>query len=512
MESMLILDEEDFKNILNGMVDGVITINQQGLILAFNTTAENMFGYTHEEVIGKNVNILMPEPDSSAHNFYLYNHITTGVKNIIGIGRDVTALRKNGETFPMRLSVIECPAKIENDRWFIGSCKDITLQKQQEEQLKRSMKMEAIGKLTSGIAHDYNNMLGVIMGYSTLLADEAKDHPKMMKYLKQIAHATTRAANLTSKLLSITRKRTDNNAEVIDINDILESDYNLLAKSLTPQIKLTIQTEKDLWPVFIEIDCLNDALLNLSINAMHAMPEGGKLNIATSNVSVATIDAQVINIPMGDYVKISISDTGTGMTDDVASHIFEPFYSTKGEKGTGLGLSQVYNFVTQSKGSIRVYSEPGQGTCFTIYLPRHMDEHSRDEVVESATIDEDTLNGTETILVVDDELAIISMTVQMLSSHGYKMFSATSGKEALTILENEAIDLVLSDVIMPEMDGFELAHLLRYTHPNVKILLSSGLENIQGKSVTNEALSKNLLTKPYTAEQLLIKIKETLGN
>ena len=510
MASMLSLDEEDFKDILNGMVDGVITINQQGIILSFNKTAETIFGYSKEETIGQNVNILMPKPESSEHDTYLHNHLTTGIAKIIGIGRDVTALRKNGETFPMRLSVIEYPAKIENDRWFIGSCKDITLQKQQEEQLRRSMKMEAIGKLTSGIAHDYNNMLGVIMGYSELLAEEAKDHPQMMKYLKQISHATGRATNLTTKLLSITRKRTDS-AEASNINDILMSDHNLLAKSLTPQIKLSIKTEEALWPVFIENDCLDDALLNLCINAMHAMPEGGELDITTSNISVATLDAQVLNIPIGDYVKLSILDTGTGMTDDVASHIFEPFYSTKGEKGTGLGLSQVYNFVNQSKGTIRVYSELGQGTCFSIYIPRYINESSSThKTVESDTMNEGDLNGTENILVVDDEISIKNMTVQILSSHGYRVFSASSGKEALTILENEAIDLVLSDVIMPEMDGFELAHLIYYTNPNVKIQLCSGLENIKGKSVTSEELSKDLLAKPFTAKQLLIKVQEIL--
>jgi len=509
MAKMLSLDEDDFKDILNGMVDGVITINQQGSILTFNKTAEAMFGHKSEDVIGQNVSMLMPEPEHSEHDSYLRNHVKTGVAHIIGIGRDVTALKKNGDTFPMRLSVNEYPAKIEGDRWFIGSCKDITLQKQQEEQLRRSMKMEAIGKLTSGIAHDYNNMLGVIMGFSELLAEQAKGHPKFIEYIDNISHAAKRATKLTQQLLSISRKRI-NYTEATFINDILNNNEQILAKTLTLRIKLSLNLAEDLWQTFIDSGCLEDAILNLSINAMHAMPEGGELEITTSNFHAGSLDAQVLNIPLGDYVKLTITDTGIGMTDDVISHIFDPFYSTKGEKGTGLGLSQVYNFVNQSKGAIKVYSEPGHGTCFSIYLPRDLSEHPTSTADNSVTINENDLNGTARILIVDDEPAIMEMSNNILSSHGYKTFFANNGKEALTILENETIDLVLSDVIMPEMDGFELAHIIHYTHPDIKIQLCSGFANIKGTSVTNEVLSKNMLAKPFTAKQLLIRVQELL--
>lgn len=503
------LDEEDFKDILNGMVDGVITINQKGIILSFNKTAETIFGYKKEEVIGQNVSLLMPEPDHSVHDSYLNNHMTTGDAHIIGIGRDVTALRKNGETFPMRLSVNEFPAKIEGDRWFIGSCKDITLQKQQEEQLKRSLKMEAIGKLTSGIAHDYNNMLGVIMGFSELLEMRAKDYPEMLEYIAPIRQAGERAINLTKQLLTITRKRTDS-AEDVLINDVIKSNQQILAKTLTSKIKLTIKTDDDIWPTFIERGCLEDVILNMSINAMHAMPEGGELEIMTSNIEINSVDAQVLNAQQGDYVKLKITDTGMGMTEDVVAQIFEPFYSTKGEKGTGLGLSQVFNFVTQSNGTIRVYSEPGYGTRFSIYLPRSFNDPSKKKNNDSDAMIGDELNGSASILIVDDESNIRKVAEEILSSHGYKVFSAASANEALTILSGEPIDLVLSDVIMPELDGFELAHIIRYTHPDVKVQLCSGFANPDGKSVTNETLSENLLEKPFTAKQLLTRVQELL--
>ena len=511
MTAMLTFDEKDFQSILNGMVDGVIIIDHLGTILMFNKTAETMFGYQHEEVLGQNVSLLMPEPDSSNHDAYLHNLITTGEKHVIGIGRDVTALRKNGETFPMHLSVIEYPAKVEGDRWFIGSCKDISLHKQQEEQLRRSMKMEAIGKLTSGLAHDYNNMLGVILGYSELLSDKAKDQPEFMTYIEAIQQAANRATSLTQKLLSITRKRSDS-AEATIINDILASDQEILTKTLTVKIKLSINTENDLWPVFIDQGSLEDAILNLSINAMHAMPEGGELEFTTSNIHIASVDAQVLNIPPGDYAKLSIRDTGIGMTEDVVSHIFEPFYSTKGEKGTGLGLSQVYNFVTESKGTIRVYSEPGHGTCFSIFLPRYWHEQSNNEQANVTAEKENELNGSANILLIDDEPSVLKLTEDILLSHGYTVFSSTSAKEALTILENETIELLISDVIMPDMDGFELAHIIHYTHPDIKIQLCSGLQNVKGKTVTSEELSKNLLVKPFTAKQLLTRIKELLNN
>ena len=511
MQAMLTLDEKDFKDILNGLIDGVITIDHQGIILSFNKTAETMFGYKSEEVVDENVSMLMPEPERSAHDFYLHKYITTDVAQIIGIGRDVTALRKNGETFPMRLSVVEYPAKIEGDRWFIGSCRDITIQKQQEDQLRRSLKMEAIGKLTSGIAHDYNNKLGVILGYSDLLSEQAKDHPKFLEYIEQIRLAAEGATNLTQKLLSITRKRADS-AKAIIINDILDSNQQLLAKTLTPQIKLSFILADDLWATVIDKGCMEDAILNLSINAMHAMPEGGELTMVTSNIQVGSVDAQVLNIPSGDYVKLSITDTGTGMTDDTVAHIFEPFYSTKGEKGTGLGLSQVYNFVSESKGTIRVYSESGHGTCFSIYLPRSIHEQSSNKADDLARMNEDELNGTARILIVDDERAIRDLTKDILSSHGYKVFGASSASEALTILENETIDLLLSDVIMPEMDGYELAHIIHHTHPNIKIQLCSGFAKTKGKSVTNETLAEKLLTKPFTSKQLLTRIKELLSS
>lgn len=510
MSKQLTLNGSNLRSILDGMVEGVIIINDRGIILSFNKSAETIFGYKTDEVFGQNVSMLMPDPDRKNHDKYLKRFVTTGDAHIIGIGRDVIAMRKNGEKFPLHLSISEYPAKIEGERWFIGSCLDITLHKKQEEQIKRSMKMEALGKLTGGIAHDYNNMLGVILGYSELLATKLKDSPELLEYLGQIKHAGDRGTSLTRKLLSFSRTQPDS-VETVIINDVLRDDYKMLAKTLTAYIALNMKLDDDLWPVQINKGCFEDAILNMSINAMHAMPEGGSLEFSTSNVQVNTLDAQVLNINKGDYVKLSVSDTGIGMNDEILSHIFEPFFTTKDENGTGLGLSQVYGFVNSSGGTIRVYSEPGHGTCFSIYLPRY---HSQSNSAQSDEPDEllgqVKYSGTGSILVVDDESAIRKLSEEILSSHGYNIICASGGKQALSILEQEDIDLVLSDVIMPEMDGYELAHLMLHNHPNVKILLCSGFAEDRGKTVTNDNLYKNALHKPFTSKELLHKVKELL--
>ena len=508
----LSLDENDLRDILDGMVDGVITINCKGKILSFNKSAETIFGYQAEEIIGQNVSMLMPESDSSHHDDYLDNFMATGDAQVIGIGRNVTALRKNGEQFPMRLSVIEYPAKIDGERWFIGSCLDITLQQQQEDQLRRSLKMEALGKLTGGISHDYNNMLGVILGYSDLLADHFKDDPEHLDYVDQIRRAAQRGSDLTRRLLSFSRNR-PTKTTMVNINDVLNEDRKMLAKTLTARIELSMKLDDDLWPVLVDKSCLEDAILNMSINAMHAMPEGGTLEFKTSNVSLGALDAQVLNIAQGDFVKLSITDTGIGMSKEIVSHIFEPFFTTKEEKGTGLGLSQTYNFVAKSNGTIRVYSEPAQGTCFSLYIPRYDAELFYADIGDQMQrLDNSQYRGSETILIVDDEVSIRKLNTEILGAQGYNVLCAEEGEQALSILEDTVVDLVISDVIMPKMDGYELAHLIRYICPKTKVQLCSGFDEVKGKTVTDETLQKSILQKPYTAVDLLQRVKELLDS
>lgn len=510
MPKKFLLNEDELRNILDGMVDGVITINDKGEVLSFNKSAETIFGYSPNEVIGKNVSLLMPEPDSSKHDSYLKNHITTGINHIIGIGRDVIAKRKNGEVFPMRLSVVESSSKTQGERWFIGSCLDITLYKQQEEQLRRSLKMDALGKLIGGVAHDYNNMMGVILGYTEIIEDQFKHIPELIEYMGQIKNAGERGRDLTNSLMSYSRKRS-RTKEVVHINDVLKNNNRMLSKILTAQIELRMEMDDQLWTVCIDKGCLDDVILNMSINAMHAMPEGGNLLFKTSNIQLNSVDAQVLNINAGDHVKLSISDTGVGMTKDVVSQIFEPFFTTKDEKGTGLGLSQVYSFVQKSNGTIRVYSEPGHGTSFSLFLPRYdaqLNKTDEDDIVEPQKTKK--YDGSGKILVVDDEDALRKISQMILSSHGYEVIEAEGGKQALSIIEKENIDLVLSDVIMPEMDGYELAHIIHHKYPHIKIQLCSGFADARVLTVTNEALYNKMLHKPFSSHDLLQCVKKLL--
>ena len=227
------------------------------------------------------------------------------------------------------------------------------------------------------------------------------------------------------------------------------------------------------------------------------------MKFGTSNVDVGTLDSQVLNICKGDFVKLSITDTGTGMSKEVASHIFEPFFTTKDDKGTGLGLSQAYNFVTKSGGTIRVYSEPGHGTCFSLYFPRcHIDSNKRDSGNNVQSTVKVTYSGSSTILIVDDEPSLRDLNKKILSDCGYTVLCADGGEQALAILEKEKVNLVISDVVMPGMDGYELAHIIQYIYPDIKIQLCSGIDGARGKTVMDDTLRNNLLHKPFTAQQL----------
>ncbi len=500
--------ELEQREILDSMVDGVISIDECGTVLSFNKSAETLFGYTANEMIGQNVNMLMPEPDASQHNAYLKNYIKTGIAKIIGTGLEVTAKHKEGKTFPMRLMVAELSSDSSGKRRFIASCHDLSHFKHQEEIIQRTQKMDALGKLTGGIAHDYNNMLGVILGYAEILQNALNDqHPKLSTYAQQIYSAGERGAKLTQKLLSFSRKKVTETQEV-NINNLLEDSRNMLEKTLTPRIKLIFNLDKQLWPVKLDTNDLEDTILNISINAMHAIDSNGQLTIRTHNEHITEADAQKLQINPGDYVVLSMTDTGHGMAEEIKQKIFDPFFSTKGDKGTGLGLSQVYGFVERSGGTIKVYSEPGHGSQFILYFPRHVDsnEENRNNTVKEPT----SMRGGENILIVDDEPALLDLIDNILSQQGYQTFTANNAQQALDILEKEKIDLLISDVIMPDMDGYELASIVQKQYPHIKIQLASGFSDDRHIKMADTTLHKNLLHKPYNSQELLARVRSLL--
>lgn len=504
--------EQEQTDILNSMIDGVITIDEKGKMLSFNKSAEKLFDYNAEDVIGKNVSMLMPKSYVDKHDSYLQKYLNTNEAHVIGIeaGREVLGLRKNKEIFSMRLLVAELPKDIDGQKRFIGSCQDLTYIKQQEEQLRRSQKMEALGKLTGGIAHDYNNMLGIMTGYAELLEEALIDQPKLAKYAQQINHTGQRSAKLTKKLLGFTRQ-VNSNDELLNINVLLKNEQHMLEKILTARINLTLNLGDKLWKVWLDNSDLEDAIINMSINAMHAMHENGELSIRTLNETFDDLDAKRLQLKSGDYVSLSISDNGCGIDELEKEKIFEPFYSSKGEGGTGLGLSQVYGFVDRSHGAIRVDSKVDIGTCFTLYFPRHLEKNTSDEngFTERESLNSAIyLSGTEKILVVDDEQALRELTSEILKLEGYQVTCAENAKQALECLEDETFDVLFSDVIMPDMDGFKLASIVQKKYPLMKIQLASGFSDERHTMMSENTLNENLLNKPYNAVALLKSIRE----
>lgn len=387
---------------------------------------------------------------------------------------------------------------------------DISKIKTQEELLNRVQKMDALGKLTGGVAHDYNNMLNVILGYAELLKKRLENDDKGFKYLSEIEQAALRGGSLSKKLLSFSRQNATA-PETTNINEILNANRDMLEKTLTARIKLHLDLDKNIWSIFIDNNDMTDAILNLSINAMHAMPEGGKLTITSENISLSHESAHILNLQAGDFVRLVIQDNGVGMEPNLLEKIFDPFFSTKKGKGTGLGLSQVYGFISRCKGAINVHSDINIGTKFELYFPRH-NNNEFDNVENVRNVHAETkLLGNEKILVVDDEPAIRALASEILAQNGYSVITTGNGYEALDVITNDrSINMVLSDVIMPEMDGLQLAKQIRSQFPALRIQLVSGYIQTDTDTRGIEDLIDGILSKPFNAHSLLLSVRNCL--
>ena len=390
----------------------------------------------------------------------------------------------------------------------LGIARDVTQVKQTELQLRQSQKMDAIGKLTGGIAHDFNNMLGVILGYSELAQNLAVNDTKLSKYIQQIHSAGNRANLLTSKLLAFSRKQISD-SKPCSINSILLREKAMLEKTLTLKIELVLNLQEDLWLSFIDEEMLADSILNICINSMHAMPTGGKLEISTKNTC---LDDAVLtsNLPKGEYVTLTIKDTGIGIENAVLEKVFEPFFSTKGEFGTGLGMSQVYGFVTQSKGDVHILSTVGVGTSVVMCFPRYDENNSLKEAELASVVDNTSSYGDEIILLVEDEESLRGLVEELLCDAGYKVITAENAQVALDILKEQSVDLLLSDVIMPGMDGYQLAAKVREKYPQIKIQMVSGYNDTHFTNEVDETLKKKQINKPFTKDILFKKIRTLL--
>lgn len=498
-------NEELLRVMLHSMVIAVITIDENGTIRTFNHAAEKIFGYSESDVIGANGIMLLPVKQQIRLQSEVNYYHKTGLLGVLANGVELHGINSHAEEFPVYLSVAEMINPKTERANFIISCEDITNKKLLDEQIRRTQKMDALGNLTGGVAHDYNNMLGVILGYAELLAMKSNLPAPLLKYVTEISNAGERAKKLTGKLLAFT-KQTSMESVAVNINDLINNIENLIKRTLTLKIKLNFEFQNDLWNVWIDSSDLEDAIVNLSINALHAMEKGGDLTFSTKNIHLSDIEAKAIQLDAGEYVLLRVSDSGIGMNESTRVRIFEPFFSTKKDKGTGLGLSQVYGFVKRAKGEIKVYSEVGKGAHFDLYLPRYQSDITAVQV-EKESDESNDYSGNESILVVDDEEGLRNLAKELLGSYGYQIKCAESAEQALELLDKHAFDLMLSDVVMAGMDGFELASLVRTNYPKVKIQLASGFSDHWKHPETVQDLKNELLQKPYRKNELLERVR-----
>ena len=472
----------------------------------WNPAAEYIFGFSKNEVIGHNItDKIFPESVNKKVN-EVWDELIANVGGTHRISKNIT---KNGNTI---LCEWHNTSLLDEDGCVIGVASlvdDITERQQNEERLRQSQKMDAIGNLTGGIAHDFNNMLGVILGFSELLKYSLNNaSSEQIKYCDEIMAAGERAKKLTSQLLEYSRKAPSSEVET-HINDLLQNMQHMLEKILTPRIKLIFDLNDSLWPVLLDKDRTENAIINICINAMYAMPSDGVLRIHTNNIKLNKSDSQAIDAPPGDYVMISICDTGTGMSQEVQDKIFDPYFTTKGTDGTGLGMSQVYGFVEQSGGKILVSSELNHGTCIEIYFPRAMEfDNNAQEKVKNDIFD--LPSGDETILVVDDEEALLELSDEILTTFGYTVLRAACAEEALEVLKKYSVDLMLTDVIMPGIDGYQLATEVEKLYPNIKIQIASGFSDERKMNLINNTLHQQRLNKPIKAKTLLVTVRHRL--
>jgi PAS domain S-box-containing protein len=504
--------EEHFQTVFNTVTTGTIEISTEGIIRIFNPAAEAIFGFKSQEVVGKNISMLMPEPDRSKHDSYIQNYLDTGEGKIIGFGRQVTGLRSNGKEFPMQLHIGKM--EIGDDTRFVGSVSDLTDVKSLEGQLRHLQKIEAIGNLTGGVAHDFNNLLAIIQGNLMLLKMDLeageKIHEEDFEHaINEALDASVRGASLTSRLLAFSRQQVLN-PEIIYFDKAVKGVRTLLERTLGEDIEISWQLNAN-GLTNVDSAQLENALLNLAINARDAMPQGGRLTIATSDVNLdeAFVSATV-GARQGEHVKLSVGDSGTGMDDETLQQAIDPFFTTKGVgKGTGLGLSMVYGFVKQSGGHLHIDSQVGVGTTLTICLPR-----AEGVFTEKAGNDDQTSTsgGTETILVVEDDQGVRKVTVRMLKRLGYVVIEAVDGLTAIQALEsNSVIDLIISDIVLPgSMRGTEIVNLARGLRPKLKVIFMSGYTDGALMEQGDHIPDQIFIRKPFSPALLATKVREAL--
>jgi PAS domain S-box-containing protein len=392
---------------------------------------------------------------------------------------------------------------------FLAGMRDVTELRALEEQLRQSQRLEAVGQLTCGGAHDFNTLLTVMLGNAEVLEEELADDPRRQSLAAMIVSAAQRGADLTQRLLAFARKQALSPASV-DVNQLISGMNQLLHRALTESIEIALYPGNSLWPALVDPAQLENALLNLSLNARDAMPQGGRLTIETENVELdEEFCARHSDVRPGRYVLVAVTDTGSGIAPEHMSRLFEPFFTTKAKgKGTGLGLPMVYGFIKQSGGHIGIYSEVGHGTAVRMYLPRTPDDTP---TVSLPVLDDSVPRGTEVVLLVEDDRLVRHYVAEQLESLGYRVLLAENGAAALPMVQQgDAIDLLLTDVIMPGMSGRELADAARVLRPGLKVLYCSGYSEDAIIHQGRLDPGVQLLAKPFRRGELARRVREVL--
>ena len=495
-------------SIIDSSEDAILSKTLDGTITSWNKGAERIYGYKAEDVVGKNISILTPS-DRPNEISEILDKIANGESiehyESVRLTKDGTHLDVSISVSPLRNAIGE----------IVGAsaiARDITAQKRTEVQLRQSQKMEAVGRLAGGVAHDFNNVLGIINACTEFLRDRIDRDAEPAIYVENIRKAIDRGTALTRQLLTFSRTSAIQ-PQILDLNERLKDISKLLRPLLGDDIEILIVPKSAAAVVEADPGQLDQIVVNLAVNARDAMPHGGKFILETAAVKFDDAFAdQRQSLTAGKYVLLSVSDTGSGMDEKTASRIFEPFFTTKEPgKGTGLGLATVYGIVKQGGGHILVYSEPGHGTTFKIYLPSADHKIGLQSKSETEAVGSKHLGNT--ILLVEDDDIMRGLTRQLLQEHGYTVVEANDGKSALQIVKSYpgAIDLMLTDVVMRRMGGPELAERLSVSHPNLKVVYMSGYT---GELMANRKVLKpgvTLLEKPFTRTALLNTIHQKLA-
>ncbi len=528
-EKALLTERQHLIDIIDFLPDPTLVIDTEHRIVAWNRAAEALTGASRETLLGQG---------NYAYAIPFYGERRPILIDLLNLSdkereKSYSHIRRSGEkiyaeTFIQALNGgrgaylwgVAAPLydSANNRTGAIEVIKDITELKHTEnekillqEQLLQSQKMESIGRLAGGVAHDFNNMLGVILGYTELAQIQLHPSQPLFKNLEEIRKAAQRSADITQQLLAFARKQTVA-PKVLDLNETVEGMLNMLHRLIGEDVQLDWLPKADLWPVCVDPTQVDQMLANLCLNARGAITDIGAITIDTGNCSLdAAYSNEHPEVAPGEYVWLRVRDNGCGMDQETLSHIFEPFFTTKGlGKGTGLGLSTVYGAVKQNNGFVQVESTPGAGTTFTIYLPRFTSQEAGPVTID--TEEEPLGQGYETVLLVEDEPGLLEMFMMMLDSQGYRVLSAHSPSEAIHLAREHAgeIHLLMTDVIMPEMNGRDLADTLLACHPKLKTLFMSGYtaDVIAHHGVLEAGVC--FLQKPFTTQQMVLKIREAL--